>query len=92
MLTQPFYASVRSVIISFVRSALHQVVPLANSVAFRTNKTHAKQTNPNLKGKESFSCYNSDRFLLVSRPQQCGEHRDNSLRQAPGELHNTRTL
>lgn len=61
-------------------------------VAFRTNKIHAKQTNPKLRGKESVSCYNSDKLLLVSLPQQHGEHRDNSLRQAPRESHNTRTM
>lgn len=49
-------------------------------VAFRTNKIHAKQTNPKLRGKESVSCNNSDKLLLVSLPQQHGEHRDNSLR------------
>lgn len=77
---------------SFVRRALHRVALLANYVAFRTNKIHAKQTNPKLKGKESVSCYNSDRRLLVSFPQQRGEPRDNSLRQAPGESHKTRTM
>lgn len=61
-------------------------------VAFRTNKIHAKQTNPKLRGKESVSSYNSDRLLLVSLPQQHGERRDNSLRQAPEELHKTRTM
>lgn len=88
-------ASVRSIIISFVRSALQQVVLLANessSVAFRrTNKIHAKRTKSKLRGKGSVSCYNSDRLLLVSLPQQCGERRDSSLKQVPGELHRTST-